>query len=100
MYSFAPYDQLDLVEDYVKNKFFEVLPDLGKQKESFFIDTFVDCCSPDYYTDDETIKKMEDLVEKVKDMSQVKKYVSEKLDYMKRRKVAQQLAEEYIKNNK
>ncbi len=100
MYAFAPYDQLDLVQDYVKNKFFEVLPDLGKKKESFFIDTFVDCCSPDYYTDDETIKKMEDLVQKVSDMSQVKKYVSEKLDYMKRRKIAQQLAEDYIKNKK
>ena len=43
---------------------------------------------------------MEDLVQKVSDMSQVKKYVSEKLDYMKRRKIAQQFAEDYIKNKK
>ena len=40
---------------------------------------------------------MEDLVEKVKDKKKKKKYVSEKLDYMKRRKVAQKLAEDYLK---
>ncbi len=42
------------------------------------------------------IKKYEDLIEKVKDMSQVKKYVSEECDFLKRAKKSQELCEEYM----
>ena len=41
---------------------------------------------------------MEDLSEKVKDMHQVKKYVMEEIDDMKRCLKGQKLCEEYIKN--
>ena len=99
MNGFAPFDQVDLVKDYCTNKFFEVLPEIGKKNEVFFVESFVQSCGPGtYFIDEENIKKMEDLCEKVKDMHQVKKYVMEEIDDMKRCFKCHKLCEEYIKN--
>ena len=97
MGSFAPAEQYDLIEDFVKEKYFEVIPELGKNNEAFYIRDFISECGPGYIPTDEIIKKYEDLIEKVKDMSQVKKYVSEECDLLKRKKKAHQLCEEYMK---
>ena len=43
-------------------------------------------------------KKYEDLIEKVKDMNHVKKYVAEECDLLKRIKKAHELYEEYMKS--
>ena len=98
MASFAPVEQYDLVDDFIKEKYFEVIPELGKNNESFYIKDFISTCSPSHYPTDEIIKKFEDLIEKVKDMSQVKKYVEEECDLLKRRKKAFELCEEYLKS--
>ena len=99
MNGFAPFDQIDLVKDYCTNKFFEVLPEIGKKNEVFFVESFVQSCGPsNYFIDDENIKKMEDLCEKIKDMHQVKKYVMEEIDDMKRCFKCHKLCEEYIKS--
>jgi hypothetical protein len=99
MNGFAPFDQVDLVKDYCTNKFFEVLPEIGKKNEVFFVESFVQSCGPsNYFVDDENIKKMEDLCEKVKDMHQVKKNVMEELDDMKRCFKCHKLCEELLKN--
>lgn len=97
MGSFAPVEQYDLVDDFIKNKYFEVIPELGKSNESLYLREFISCCGPSHYADEETIKKYENLIEKVKDMSQVKKYVSEECDLLKRKRKAHILCEEYIK---
>ena len=97
MGAFAPVEQYDLVDDFIKNKYFEVIPELGKNNESLYLREFISCCGPSHYTDEETIKKYENLIEKVKDMSQVKKYVSEECDLLKRKRKAQLLCEEYMK---
>ena len=77
----------------------EVLPEIGKKNEVFFVESFVQSCGPgNYFIDEENIKKMEELSEKVKDMHQVKKYVMEDLDDMKRCFKCHKLCEEYIKN--
>ena len=99
MNGFAPFDQVDLVKDFCTNKFFEVLPEIGKKNESFFVESFVSSCGPgSYYINEENIKKMEELCEKVKDMHQVKKYVMEETDDMKRCFKSHKLCEEYIKS--
>ena len=99
MFAFSPFDQLDLVNDFCTNKFFEVLPEIGKKNESFFIDNFIKYAGPrDYFVSDETIKKMEDLCEKVKDLPQVKKYLTAAKDDMKRARKCHKLFEESIKN--
>ena len=98
MGAFAPVEQYDLVDDFIKNKYFEVIPELGKTNEAFYVRDFISNCGPSHYTDEETIKKYENLIEKVKDMSQVKRYVSEECDLLKRKRKAQILCEEYIKS--
>ena len=98
MGSFAPVDQYDLVEDFVKEKYFEVIPELGKNNEAFYIKSFVECCGPTYFANEETIKKFEALIEKVKDMSQVKRYVEEECDFIKRKMKSEKLCEEYLKS--
>ena len=97
MGSFAPVEQYDLVEDFIKEKYFEVIPELGKNNESFYIKDFIGACGPSHYPTDEIIKKYEDLIEKVKDMSQVKKFVAEECDLLKRKRKAFDLCEEYMK---
>ena len=98
MGAFAPVEQYDLVDDFIKEKYFEVIPELGKNNESFYIKDFIGECGPTHYPTDEIIKKYEDLIEKVKDMSQVKKYVAEECDLLKRIKKAHELCEEYMKS--
>ena len=96
MSGFAPVDQLDLVKDFLTEKFFEVLPQVGKNNESFYVKDFISYCSPNMFIEEDIIKKMDALVEKVKDMSQVKRYLMETTDLMKRKLVAHKLCEEYL----
>ena len=98
MGNFAPVEQYDLVDDFIKEKYFEVIPELGKNNEAFYIRDFISGCGPSHYPDEDIIKKYEDLIEKVKDMSQVKKYVSEECDLLKRKRKAHNLCEEYMKS--
>lgn len=98
MANFAPRDQLDLVDDYIKNKFFEVVYNVGKNNDFFYVRAFVDYLAPIYYADDETICKMDKLAETVKDFDQVAKLIKEHADDMKRFQKAHKLCEEYFKN--
>ena len=99
MSGFAPFDQLDIVKEYITDRFFEVLPEIGKKNEVFFVRNFIRNCGPNIYlVDEEIIKKMEDLCEKIKDMHQIKIYVMEQLDDMKRCLKCLKLCEEYINN--
>ena len=101
MGGFAPFDQLDLVEDFCTNKFFEVLPEIGKKNEVFFIRSFIGSCGPStYFINEENIKKMENLCEEIKDMHQIRRYIMESTDDMKRFYKCHKLCYEYINNLK
>ena len=93
---FAPLDQLDLVKDFLKVKFFEALPQVGKNNETFYVKNFIDYLSPNMFVEEEMIKKLEELVEKVKDLPQVKRYIMEEVDLMKRKLITHKLCEEYL----
>ena len=101
MGGFAPFDQLDLVEDFCTNKFFQVLPEIGKKNEVFFIRSFIGSCGPStYFINEENIKKMENLCEEIKEMHQIRIYVMESTDDMKRFYKCHKLCNEYINNIK
>ena len=90
MVGFAPIEQYDLVEDFLKDKFFEVLPKIGKNNEAFFVNYFIGYLSPTQFTDDEIIQKMDKLINELKDdkdQTQVIKYLTQTCDSMKRIKI-------------
>ena len=96
MENFATFDQLDLVSDFITKDYFDVIPDLCKNVEVFYIETFVNYCGPGLLVNDENIKKYEELAEKVKDNHQTYRYVMEEFDLMKRRLRAQKVCEEEL----
>ena len=97
MGNFASRDQLDLVGDYLKNKFFDVLHEVGKNNDFFYVRSFVTSLAPSYYVDEETLVKLEKLAEGVKDLDQVHKCVVELIDDMKRCLKAHKKCQEYTK---
>ena len=103
MMGFAPVDQYDLVEDFLTQKFFEVLPNLGKNNEMFFIRYFISYLSPSHFTTEEIIQKMDKLINDLKedkDQSQIVRYLSETCDLMKKTKIAREKCEKYLESNK
>ena len=103
MGGFAPLEQYDIVEDFLKEKFFEVLPKIGKNNESFFVRYFIAYLSPYQFTSDDIIQKMDKLIEELKqdkDQSQTVKYLSETCDTMKRTKLAREKCEKYLEKKK
>ena len=103
MVGFAPIEQYDLVEDFLKDKFFEVLPKIGKNNEAFFVNYFIGYLSPTQFTDDEIIHKMDKLINELKDdkdQTQVIKYLTQTCDSMKRIKISREKCEKYLESNK
>ena len=96
MSGFSSRDQLDLVEDYLKNKFFDAVCDVGKKNEFQYVRSFVSSLSPSYYVENETISKLEKVAEQVKDLDQLSKLILEDVDDLKRSLKAHKLCEEYI----
>ena len=90
MGGFQPISQLTLVEKYVKNLFFDVIVRLQK-KDVFFLEYFIYLCGPIKFTDDETIKKVLDVAETVKDSAACHRFLLELADDMKRFKKARDL---------
>ena len=103
MAGFAPVEQYDLVEDFLTQKFFEVLPKLGKNNEVFFVRYFISFLAPSHFTSDEIIQKMDNLInelKKDKDQSQIVRYLSEECDIMKRTKISREKCEKYLESIK
>jgi hypothetical protein len=99
MNNFAPFDQVDLVSEFITKDYFDVIPELSKNVEVFYIESFVNNCGPGYLVNDENIKKYEELKEKVKDNHQTYRYVMEEYDLMKRRLKAQKKCEEEMEKS-
>ena len=103
MGGFAPVEQYDLVEDFLTQKFFEVLPKLGKINESFYLKYFISYLAPSHFTTDEIIQKMDNLINELKEdkeQSQIVRYLSETCDIMKRTKIAREKCEKYLETIK
>ena len=103
MSGFAPIEQYDLIEDFLTEKFFEVLPKIGKNNEAFFVKYFINFLAPSHYTNDNMIKKMDKLINDLKedkDQTQIVKYLTETLDTMKRMKISREKYEKYLENIK
>ena len=103
MMGFAPVEQYDLVEDFLTQKFFEVLPKLGKNNEVFYIKYFISLLSPSHFTNDDIIQKMDKLIAELKedkDQSQTVRYLSETCDIMKKTKIAREKCEKYLESVK
>lgn len=103
MMGFAPVEQYDLVEDFLTQKFFEVLPKIGKNNEAFFVEYFISCLSPSQFTNDDIIQKMDNLIlelKKDKDQTQTVRFLSETCDQMKRIKIARENCEKYLEKVK
>ena len=103
MSGFAPVEQYDLVEDFLTQKFFEVLPKLGKINESFYLKYFVSYLAPSHFSNDEIIQKMDNLINELKEdkeQSQIVRYLSETCDIMKTTKVVREKCEKYLESNK
>ena len=103
MIGFAPVEQYDLVEDFLTQKFFEVLPKIGKKTEIFFMNYFIEFLSPYQFTNDDIIGKMDKLINEFKEdkeQSQMVRFLSEKCDIMKRTKIAREKCEKYLESIK
>ena len=103
MAGFAPVEQYDIVEDFLIQKFFEVLPKFGKNSEMFFVNYFIAFMAPSQFTIDYIIQKMDNLInelKKDKDQCQIVRYLSEESDLMKRTKISREKCEKYIESIK
>ena len=103
MIGFAPLEQNDLVEDFLTQKFFEVLPKIGKGNEAFYVRYFINYLSPIQFTNNEMIQKMDKLINELKEdkeQSQVVTYLSEAADTMKKIKIAIEKCEKYLESHK
>ena len=103
MIGFAPLEQNDLVEDFLTQKFFEVLPKIGKGNEAFYVRYFINYLSPKQFTNNEMIQKMDKLINELKEdkeQSQVVTYLSEAADTMKKIKIAIEKCEKYLESHK
>ena len=103
MIGFAPVEQYDIIEDFLKEKFFEALPKLGKNNEMFFIQYFISYLAPSQFTSHEMISKIEQFINKLKeDKEQIQsvKYLMIILDLMKRTKISREKCEKYLESIK
>jgi aminopeptidase N len=98
MAGFASVEQLELIEDYLKNKFFEDAKTVGKQ-EHFYVDAWVNACAPIFYVDDGTIGRIECLA-KESENDTLKRRLLELADDMKRFAKSQKLIETYFNEKK
>ena len=84
-------------------KFFEVIPKIGKGNESFYVRYFINNLAPQQFTNDEIIKKMENLINELKKdnaQSHVVRYLTESCEIMKRVKLTREKCEQYLENKK
>ena len=88
-------DQLDLVEDLIKNRFFEDAKKVAKQ-EHFYVDAYVNNCYPIYYVDDEMIARVEKLADEIDHNDSMRRALRESADDMRRFAKAQKLSEQYL----
>jgi len=84
MSTFSPRDQLDLTEEFLTDKFFTDVPELAKKVEHFYLENFLDYCSPKLYINEDMIGKLSKLAEENKSIDTLHIKLKEMIDDMKR----------------
>jgi aminopeptidase N len=93
MIGFAPINQIDLIEEFLTEKFFDAISSLGKC-EYFYIDYFLMFCSPTNFVDQKIIEKFEQKISTLDStFNYIKKALIEMLDEIKRYQRAQAFTE-------
>jgi len=93
MAGFAPMSQLDLVENIIKNNFFQDVLEVSKN-EYFFIDYFFMYCTPSSFVEKDVIDRMEKFCSELSgEFEYIKKKLMEMADDMRRSLRAQILCE-------
>ena len=95
MSGFVQMNQIDLIEDFLLVKFFEVCLDVSNKNDHFYTESFIECLSPIIFVKKDVIEKMEMLIEKAETDS-VKRKLTEEIDDLKRFYKAHILCEEYL----
>lgn len=101
MMGFAPYTQIDLVKEFLTEKFFEAVPIIAKN-DYFYIDYFLMFCSPSFLpTSENIIEKFEKLINSL-DSSRdyTKKKLNEMIDEIKRYQKVHAFTEEKAKTHR
>ena len=98
---FAPIEQYDLVQDFLTEKFFEILPKLDENDE-YFINIFISYLAPFQFTSDDIIQRMDNLINKYKDKENKEIYIclQEVSNSIKRKKVEEEKCEKFLKSKK
>jgi len=96
MAGFSPISQRDLIAEFSKEKFFQVVSKVAKENDVFYVRSFVECLGPYWFPEEEIISKLEKLCEEVKEFDTLQKYILELIDDLKRKKKAYDLCEDYL----
>ncbi len=83
MFGFVNMNQLNLVKEFITDKFFEEVVKL-KKMDYFFLEYFIYLCGPRNFPTDENIKKLEAIEPQVKDSDICHKYIVDLIDDMKK----------------
>ena len=95
MSGFVHFSQLELIDEFLLVKFFEVCFDVGKINENDYTYSFIDLLSPVIFVRRDVIDKIENLVLKAELLSDKRK-LTEILDNMKRHFKAHTMCEQYL----
>ena len=89
MMGFAPINQIDLVEEFLTEKFFDDISIIGKN-DYFYIDYFLMFCAPTIFVDQKIIEKFEAKISTMDStLDYTKKNLIEMVDDIKRYQKAQ-----------
>jgi len=97
---FAPRTQMELIEEYLTQRFFIDVVTVAKNNEHFYLESFLSYCSPRLFISEEMIGKLEKLAEDNKDIDTLRLKVQEMIDDMRRFLKAHKLCEEYENSHK
>lgn len=99
MSGFARRDQENIIKNYLINNFFEDIEKVGKENDPKYVQAFVGNLNPEYFVNDEILKKMENKVEELKHMDVVKKEMYSVIDIMRRKLASYKATEKYLSKN-
>ena len=99
MQGFAPLCQIDLIQNFINEKFFEDIVKVCKTTERHYLRNYVDYLSP-RINNENIIKKFEKVLEEVKEIPAAKRLIVEKIDNLKRELKCHEIFREYVEKNK
>ena len=99
MMGFAEKTHQDLTKKYLTKELFEVLEDVCKKNDHFFIKYFIGNLDPCQFEDEKIANDLLDMSSKIQDNETAKKAILENIDFFKRKMKAVRLCEEYMKKN-